>query len=265
MSIHTRPSSTRTSIRSPGPYGGRPETNRRSRSCARSDSDTPKTELSSESSAPWCWITYGTTESSRRRRSEARGGRVSRGASAGGKDAPQTFPDGFPERRRGEDLSVEPEGEHPVDERAAVADLDARLGPPVRPHRATARGGPPRHLWGERDGGRGVLVLLPGAGSDVLRGGEALRRRGSLTGVGDVALDPGDPERPQVAAPAVVPDHVPLPRPREEPVRLDLPIGDSSRGVPVAEPDRPLVLDRARDRADPLSPSVRPEGDRTCR
>src|SRR5437868_12117975 len=129
MSIQTWPSSTRTSIRSPGPYGGRPETNSRPRSCARSDSDTPNTELSSESFAPRCWITYGTTESSRRKRSEARGGRASRRASAGGKDAPESFRDGLPERRRGEDLCVGPEGEHPVDERVAIPDFDARLGP----------------------------------------------------------------------------------------------------------------------------------------
>src|SRR3954464_6490913 len=120
MSIQTRPSSTRTSIRSPGPYGGSPETKSRSRSCASSDSDTPNTELNSESSAPWCWITYGTMDSSLRRRSEARGGRVSRRASAGDKHAPQTVRDGGPELRRREDLRVGPEGEHPVDERVPI-------------------------------------------------------------------------------------------------------------------------------------------------
>src|SRR5436190_13675553 len=143
MSIQTRPSSTRTAIRSPGPYGGRPETNRRSRSWARSDSDTPNTELSSESSAPSCWITYGTTDSSRRSRSEARAGRGSRRASAGGKDAPEALRDGLPELRWGKDLRIRPEGEHPVDERIAVAHLDARLRPAVRAHRAAGGRRPP--------------------------------------------------------------------------------------------------------------------------
>src|SRR4051794_27083716 len=211
MSIQTWPSSTRTSIRSPGPYGGKPETNRRSRSCASSDSETPNTELSSESAAPWCWITYGTTESSLRSRSEARAGRVSFLASAGGKNAPQAVGDGLPELGRRQHLGVRTQREHPVDERLSVADLHARFGPAVRANGARAGRRPPGDVRGERHDRRGVLVLLPGAGRDVLRGGEALWRGGSLAGILHVVLDPGDTERPHVSPPAIVSDHVPLP------------------------------------------------------
>src|SRR3954467_8350335 len=226
MSIHTRPSSTRTSIRSPGPYGGRPETNRRSRSWASSDSDTPNTELSSESSAPWCWITYGTTESSLGRRSEARAGRVSFRPSAGGKDAPQAIGDRLAELRRREHLRVRAEGEDPVDEGLPVADLHGGFGPAVRTHGARVRRCPPGDVGGKRDDGRPVLVRLPRAGRDVRRGGEALGRGRPLSGILHFALDPGDTEGAHVSPSAVVSDHVPLPGPCEQAVRLDLPVGD---------------------------------------
>src|SRR6185503_992382 len=71
MPIQMRPSWMSTSIRSPGPYGGSPETNSRSRSARSSGSDIPNRSAASATLVPWFRTRYGTTVSSRRRRSDA--------------------------------------------------------------------------------------------------------------------------------------------------------------------------------------------------
>ena len=51
-----------TSIRSPGPYGGSPETNSRLRSSSSSGSVSPNSSVASVTAVPGCWTRYGTTD-----------------------------------------------------------------------------------------------------------------------------------------------------------------------------------------------------------
>src|SRR5262245_57468087 len=97
-----------TSIRSPGPYGGRPDTNSRSMSASRSASDIPNSSAASATLVPSLRTRYGTTVSSRRRRSEARSGalRPERVALSGGKDRLDAFDDLGADLARLEDLGV---------------------------------------------------------------------------------------------------------------------------------------------------------------
>src|SRR5262245_56987301 len=214
MPIQIRPSWMSTSIRSPGPYGGSPDTNKRSRSASRSASDIPNSSAASATRVPWLRTRYGTTVNKRRRRSEARSGafllvpRPERvlAAFSGTKDRLDSPEDLGPGLLRLQDLGVGSERQHPRDELLPMGprhpDLDPsvlagteRLGLAYAPHR------PPGDLG--REGNRrgdGGLFDVEWAAPDVVRRAEALGRRRALTFEHEGARDPRETERPDLGA-----------------------------------------------------------------
>src|SRR2546421_9702134 len=128
MSTHTRPSSsTSTSIRSPGPYGGSPDRNRRLRSERRSLRDTPNNRVSSSTLVPWCLTRYGTTSSSRWSRAED----FDPESSPGGKGRLQPAADLRSELFRSEGLGVRAERQHPRGQALGGSTRHRDLDPPV--------------------------------------------------------------------------------------------------------------------------------------
>src|SRR5262245_54462307 len=194
-----RPSWMSTSIRSPGPYGGRPETNNRSRSASRSASDIPKRPAASATLVPSLRTRYGTTVRSRRRRSEARSGalRPDRAAPSGGKDRLDAIDDLGPDLGRLEDLGVGPEREHPRHQLLPRRPGHPNLDPPVAsgPQRLgipNAAYRPPRDLRRERHDGRD-RGFLGGqrAAPHVVGGAEPLGRPRALAAQVERPRDPG--------------------------------------------------------------------------
>src|SRR5262245_22662182 len=155
-------------MRSPGPYGGRPDTNSRFRSSRSSVSPTPNRRVSSSTRTPGWRTTYGTTTSSRRSRSEARVDRrvVVRSGMFG--KGLQSVHHVIPNGSRGVHPGVRPERQDPGSERVRLAGGDVDLDPAVPAGRADPgpgnRGnGPPGHLGTEgHPGGLGGLPQPPG-------------------------------------------------------------------------------------------------------
>src|SRR4030095_16243289 len=120
MPIQMRPSWMSTSMRSPGPYGGSPETNSRSRSASSSGSDIPNRSAASATLVPWFRTRYGTTVSSRRSRSDALSGALrvapERRPLSRGKDLLQPFDDRRSKFGGLGDLGVGPERQDPRDQ-----------------------------------------------------------------------------------------------------------------------------------------------------
>src|SRR5512134_2937114 len=158
-----------TSIRSPGPYGGSPDTN--------------SSRMSSATSVPGCWTRYGTTTRRRRSRSEAFGGLR---RSAGGNRLLQAADDLAPQVLGLHDHRVGPERQDPGREPLPRAVRHGDLHPPggaladdLGALQALRR--PPRHLGRERHGGPLLgLPRAPGADLHVVGGPEALGRSAAL-------------------------------------------------------------------------------------
>src|SRR6266511_1814204 len=150
MPIHTRPSSTWTSMRSPGPYGGRPETNSRLRSSRSSRSPTPKSRESSPTWAPGWRTTYGTTTNSRRSRSDALDGWRAVVGLAMRCQRLQPGDHVVSDRLRRIHAGVRAEGQDPRGERVTLAGGHVHLDPAVVPRLQHLGAGhvpdcPPRH------------------------------------------------------------------------------------------------------------------------
>src|SRR2546423_8107190 len=158
MSTHTRPSSsTSTSIRSPGPYGGSPERKSRLKSDRRSFLDTPNSWVSSSTLVPGCFTRYGTTSSRRCRRADDLDS-TPPPLSFGVKRRLQPSDDLVAELWRSDRRGVGAEREHPGGEALRRPPRDGDLHPPVvaGSFHASARhaaDGPPGHVGGERDRG----------------------------------------------------------------------------------------------------------------
>ena len=132
-----------------------------------------------------------------------------------------------------EHLGVVEQVEHPRAERGAVHDRRARRRPRRRSRRSTTASSP---SWSTTQRGArrvdehaGVdgLVLAVGerVGAHEVGGVDAGRRRRSAPARPDLglAVDAVDPERAGRVAVAVVADHVPVPEPQHDAVRLEAP------------------------------------------
>src|SRR4029453_16662979 len=220
MPIQMRPSWMSTSMRSPGPYGGSPETNSRSRSASSSGSDIPNRSAASATLVPWFRTRYGTTVSSRRRRSDAFSGALraapERAPSSGGNDRLQPAQGLRSELGGFDGLRVGSERQDPRDQPFPRRPGHPHLDPPVLPGPNGLRardplGRPPRDVGRERDRGGALRVAgAPGTRPDVLGGAEALGRLGPLPLDLEVVRDPRQPERSDLLAVEVQADEVPV-------------------------------------------------------
>src|SRR4029453_9006204 len=147
MPIQMRPSWMSTSMRSPGPYGGSPEPNSRSRSASSSGSDIPNRSAASATLVPWFRTRYGTTVSSRRRRSAAFSGALGaapgRPPSSGGNDRLQPAQDLRSELGGFHGLRVGSERQDPWDQPFPRRPGHPHLDPPVLPGTDGLRAPPP--------------------------------------------------------------------------------------------------------------------------
>src|SRR5688572_19986618 len=190
-----------TSMRSPGPYGGRPVTKSRFRSAVRSDSVTSKSLESSSTFVPGWRTTYGTIASRRRSRSAVL---------ESGTDGLEACHDGIPHRFGGDDLCIGTEREDPGDEGVGTRRWHFRLGPAVlacakRSRVRDARQCPPGNLGAERDLGPNLgFTEAPRTGGDVFRCMESRRWCLPLSGVSDRRKDAGQAERPRLPPSPVV-------------------------------------------------------------
>src|SRR6266508_5224495 len=137
MPIQMRPSWMSTSIRSPGPYGGSPETNSRSRSANSSGSDIPNRSAAPATRVPWFRTRYGTTVRRRRRRSDAFSGALrvppERPPPSGDNDRLQPVQDLRSELGGLHGLRVGSERQDPGDQALPRRPGHAHLDPPVLP------------------------------------------------------------------------------------------------------------------------------------
>src|SRR5919204_275367 len=242
MPIQIRPSCTSTSIRSPGPYGGRPETNRRSRSSSNSCSDTPNSSIASSTGVPGWRTRYGTTTRRRRSRSDAFLGAV-RARSDRGKRRLQPRHDLVAELRWLPRLGVRAEGEDPSGQALARLPRHPYECPAVLA-RADGFGGryplgsQPCHLGRERNHGRRLgLSRTPRPRLDVVGSAEPVRRLAPVAFVRDVGGEARQPERADLVASYVTPHDVPPSAAQHEPVRVDDPLRRVATCGTVGKPD----------------------------